>query len=106
MRGAIGTLLVGPYEADLVEHPEIEGAPHGTGDCFAAILTARLLAGEPAAGALAKACASVFTLVARAGRTRADELPIASEADALTHPVAEVHRRRLNEAPRKPQRGR
>lgn len=97
MTRAIGTLLVTADAAVQFEHPSIEGAPHGTGDLFAGLLTARLAEGHPTEAAVTRAVAGVFEMVARSVRGGADELAIAAEQDVLVHPLAQVSTRRIGE---------
>lgn len=98
MTRAVATLLVTADGATQFEHPLIEPAPHGTGDLFAGLLTARLGAGLATETAVHRAVAGVFELVARSTRAGADELILAVEQDRLVHPMAEVSLRRIGEA--------
>lgn len=95
MRNAIATLLVDGQIATLAEHSLIPGAPHGTGDMFAALMTAHLLMGMPAETAMARATSSVFEMVARSVKSGSDELQVAREQASLVSPVAMVQMRRL-----------
>lgn len=97
MTRSIGTLLVTADAATQFEHPLIEGAPHGTGDLFAGLLTARLAEGHPTEAATARAVAGVFEVVARSVRAGTDELALAAEQDRLVHPMAQVSTRRIGE---------
>lgn len=98
MTRSVGTLLVTADAATQFEHPLIEAAPHGTGDLFAGLLTARLAEGHPTEAATARAVASVFEMIARSARAGADELILAEEQDTLVHPMAQVSTRRIGEA--------
>lgn len=98
MTRSIGTLLVTADAATQFEHPLIEGAPHGTGDLFAGLLTARLAEGHPTEAATSRAVAGVFEMVARSVRAGCDELALAEEQDRLDHPMAMVSTRRIGEA--------
>lgn len=97
MNRSIGTLLVTADAAVQFEHPLIAAAPHGTGDLFAGLLTARLADGHATEAAVARAVASVFETVARSVRAGADELAIAAEQDVLAHPLAQISTRRIGE---------
>ena len=97
MTRAVATLLVTADSATQIEHPRIEGAPHGTGDLLAGLLAGRLARGEALEAALTRAVASVFDLVARSVRAGADELVIAEEQDVLVHSMASVSVRRIGE---------
>ena len=97
MRGAIGALSVSAREAILAEHAAVPDAPHGTGDLFAALLTAHMLAGANAEEALTRATSSVFDIIARTVRRGGDELLIAAEQTSLIRSLAMVRTRRIVE---------
>ncbi|MEQ1953742.1 pyridoxal kinase PdxY [Mesorhizobium sp. CN2-181] len=95
MAGGIGNLMLTRSEALLAEHRAIDKPPNGLGDLTAAVLLARLLAGQPAGKALQSTTASVFEILARTTKRGADELQIETDAQSLSHPMAMVHLRHL-----------
>ena len=95
MRQSIGVLLVDGPSSVLVEHGEVLGAPHGTGDVFAALLSVHLLAGLSLEAAAARASASVFEIVAHSVKAGSDELLLAQYQESLVAPMASVTTRRL-----------
>lgn len=95
MRDAAATLLVEGDVAVQAEHPHIAGAPHGTGDLFAALFLHGRLAGRPSAKALERATAATFDMAARAARAGADELPLGAEHDILATSLASVTLRQI-----------
>ena len=100
MAGAAATLLVEATAATQAEHPLLPGAPHGTGDLFAALLLSEWLAGTDPGRALDRTTAAVFDMVARSVRAGADELSLAAEQDVLEHSLAQVTLRRIGDARR------
>lgn len=98
MTRAVAALLVTADGATQIEHPRIDDAAHGTGDLFAALFAGRLALGDPLEQAAVKAVTSVFEVVARSARARADELRLPAEQDVLLHPMAQVQVRRIGEA--------
>ena len=68
--GGIGNLLLTPSEALLAEHRMIEKPPNGLGDLTAAVLLARLLAGQPVAKALQSTTAAVYRNPCAHGQAR------------------------------------
>jgi pyridoxine kinase len=84
--GEIGTLLVSAPDTVLARHRVVEGAPHGTGDLFAALYLGHRLNGLGAPDALQRAVASVLRLVEVAVAAGLDELPLAEGQDALVAP--------------------
>ena len=98
MTRSIATLLVTADAAVQIEHPRIDTAAHGTGDLLTALLAGRLALGQPLETAVTRAVTSVFEVVARSARARADELLLAAEQDVLLHPMAQVSVRRIGEA--------
>jgi pyridoxine kinase len=95
MKNAMGALAVDQGKAVLVEHTTIDGAPHGTGDLFSALLTSHRMAGAPLDAAVARATSSVFEIVARSVQAGSDELLIAREQSSLVSPMAMVQTRQL-----------
>ena len=91
------TLLVTADAATQIEHPKIDDAAHGTGDLLTALVAGRLALGQPLEAAVTRAVTSVFEVVARTARARADELRLAAEQDVLLHPMAQVSVRRIGE---------
>lgn len=103
MRGKIAVAAVTAADALVAEHPRVERAPSGTGDLFAAMLAARLLAGAPLETALAGAASTTFEIVARSAKAGDDELRLAAEQAAIQRPTAMVDVRRFAApAPRRP----
>lgn len=82
-RGETGALVVTPEAACLARHAEVSGAPHGTGDVFAALYLGHSLGGVAPAAALERACAGTLSAVEAAARADIDELPLAACQDAL-----------------------
>lgn len=95
MKNATGALAVRDGKAVLIEHASVDGAPHGTGDLFSALLTAHLLGGVALESAVARATSSVFEIVARSVQSGSDELLIAREQASLVSPMAMVQTRQL-----------
>ena len=93
--GGIGNLLVSRSEVLLAEHRMIEKPPKGLGDLTAALLMARLLAGQPSAAALQSATAAVYEVLARTAKRGGDELQLETDAQSLSHPMAMVELRHL-----------
>lgn len=100
MKNSTGVLAVRDGKATLVEHTRVDGAPHGTGDLFSALLTSHLMAGAALDAAVARATSSVFEVVARSVKAGSDELLIASEQASLVSPMAMVQSRQLAMAKR------
>ncbi|WP_068084073.1 pyridoxal kinase [Polycladidibacter stylochi] len=98
-RNSIANLLVSSQGAMAVEHAEVIGAPHGTGDLLAAIFMARVLSGSSEEVALKKATASTFELVARTVKMGSTELLYAGNQEPILQPLALVNERRIAEAP-------
>lgn len=95
MKNSMGALAVRDGKAILVEHTSVDGAPHGTGDLFSALLTSHMMAGAALDAAVARATSSVFEIVARSAKAGSDELLIASEQASLVSPMAMVQKRQL-----------
>lgn len=95
MEGGIGNLLVTRTEALLAEHRLVEKPPKGLGDLTAALLLARLVAGQPAAEALRSTTAAVYEVLARTARRGGDELQLETDAQSLADPAAPVELRSL-----------
>jgi pyridoxine kinase len=93
--GGIGNLLLTPSEALLAEHRIIDKPPKGLGDLTAAVLLARLLAGQPVAKALQSTTAAVYEILARTAKRGGDELQLETDAQSLSHPMAMVQLRHL-----------
>jgi pyridoxine kinase len=81
--GEIGVLVVTPDAVHLATHRFLAGAPHGTGDLFAALYLGHRLAGVPPAAAVERASSSVLALIEIATATGADEMPLAEGQDAF-----------------------
>ncbi|MEJ1159809.1 pyridoxal kinase [Prosthecomicrobium sp. N25] len=101
MARSVAALMVTEARAIQAEHPLVDGAPHGTGDLFAAAFLARVLGGAAPEAALERAAATVFDMVARSVRAGADELLLAPEQDVIAHSMASVSIRTVAE-PRRP----
>lgn len=99
-RNSVSNLLVGPGGAMAAEHGLVPDAPHGTGDLIAALFTARLLEGHGEEGALRRAAASTFELVARSVKQGSSELLLSSEQGSILGPMALVSSRRILDRPR------
>lgn len=95
MAGGTGNLLVTQTQALLAEHRTVERPPNGLGDLSAAVFLARLLAGQPAAKALQSTTASVYEILARTSKRGGDELQLETDAQSLSHPMAQVELRTL-----------
>lgn len=99
-RNSVSNLLVGPSGSLAAEHGLVVNAPHGTGDLFAALFTARLLEGHGEEGALKRAAASTFELVARSVKQGSSELLLPAEQSSLVGPMALVSSRRILDRPK------
>lgn len=99
-RNSACNLLVGPNGVLAAEHGLVPDAPHGTGDVFSALFTARLLERHGEEGALKRAAASTFELVARSVKQGSSELLLYSEQGSILGPMALVSSRRVLEKPR------
>lgn len=95
MKNSTGALAVRDGKSVLVEHTSVDGAPHGTGDLFSALLTSHMMSGATLDAAVARATASVFEVVARSAKAGSDELLIAQEQASLVSPMAMVQTRQL-----------
>lgn len=95
MKNSMGALAVRDGKATLVEHTIVDGAPHGTGDLFSALLTSHMMGGAALDAAVARATSSVFEVVARSAKAGSDELLIAQEQASLVSPMAMVQSRQL-----------
>lgn len=102
MRGRIATALVTPDDVLVAETMKVGGSHSGTGDVFAAIFIAGLLAGKGDEAALAHAAAGTFEIVARTDRTGIDEFHLPAEQASIARPMAEVTVRRFATARRSP----
>lgn len=88
--GKVAMLLVEPGGIHLATHDHVAGAPHGTGDLFAALYLAHRLDGAAPVSALERAASAVLAVVRVAAETCADELPLAAAQRALVAPPAGV----------------
>jgi pyridoxine kinase len=86
--GETGNLLVTPEWAELVAHPAVAHAPHGTGDLLAALYLGHRLRGAAPRDALERATSATFSLVELAAG--AAELPLAAGQDAVFAPPAGI----------------
>lgn len=78
--GEIGVLACDASGAQLALAPKVPGAFHGAGDVTAALLLARLLAGDAPAQAAAVATGATAVLAAEACRLGRDDLPVIAAA--------------------------
>jgi len=78
-----GVLVYDADDAWLIETPRLDVIANGAGDCFTAILLARMIAGAPIAEAAANAVSSVFGLLSRSD---GGELPIVAAQEELVAP--------------------
>ena len=95
MTGSTGNLLINAQETVMAEHRLVDGPTNGLGDLTAALFLARRLMGESHEKALRHTTAAVFETLARAAKRGSDELMLASDAGALSHPMAMVQMRRM-----------
>lgn len=86
--GETGNLLVTPERAELVAHPAVAHAPHGTGDLLAALYLGHRLGGAAPQEALERATSATLRLVELAAG--AAELPLAAGQDAFFEPPAGI----------------
>jgi len=84
--GETGNLLVTPQAAELIAHPAVAHAPHGTGDLLAALYLGHRLGAAAPGEALERATSATYRLVERAAG--AAELPLAAGQDAFLAPSA------------------
>lgn len=93
MRGRIAAALVTAEAMAVAETRRLDKVPNGTGDLFAALMTARLLAGDDDAAALSAAAAGTFEVIAQSVAAGSDELDLAACQAALVHPTVPVEMR-------------
>ena len=91
----IGNLWIGDGDPLVAEHPRVDSPPNGLGDLTAALLLARLMAGQGGREALRSTTASVFEVLAKTAAQSADELTLEECAPCLADPAAEVSLRPL-----------
>lgn len=94
---SLSTLLATPKGAFAVEHAEVDGVPHGTGDLLAALFLAQLLEGADDEAALAKAVSGTFEMAARSAKAGSDEQLLSEYQQAIVKPMAMVTSRRIIE---------
>jgi pyridoxine kinase len=95
MRNSTGNVLLSNKGALLAEHTLIENPPNGLGDLTSAMFLARILQQLPMHKALQVVTASVFEILGRAHRRKADELMLETDSSSLVQPMAMVHMRNL-----------
>ncbi len=95
MRNSTGNILLSPKGALLAEHSSIENPPNGLGDLTAALLLARILQAMPLNKALQVVTASVFEILGRSHRRKANELMLETDSASLIRPMAMVQMRNL-----------
>lgn len=91
--GSIANLLVTPDATLLATHGLVERPPNGLGDLTAAVLLARILAGQAPAQALRSTMSTVYEILDRTARRGGDELQIETDAQSLSTPTARVQTR-------------
>lgn len=69
-----------------IDHPAVDHPAYGAGDLFAALLLGRILRGEPAADAAARAASSVHAIIERTATAGSKDLRITGARDALVTP--------------------
>jgi len=82
----IGVLVRDNNDTWLIETPHLDVVANGAGDCFTAMMLARLVGGAPIAEAAAKAVSSIFGLLSRSD---GGELPIVTAQDEIVAPGRE-----------------
>ncbi|WP_246657523.1 pyridoxal kinase [Cohaesibacter sp. CAU 1516] len=87
--------------AIMAEHPIIPNPPNGTGDMVAALFLAYRLSGQSGEQALKRAASGILEVVSRSVRSGYADLEVARFGDRFTHPMAMVHMRMVNAAPRR-----
>ena len=105
LKGHLGALLVSHGGATMAEARAAPEAPNGTGDLFAALLTAHLARNIAVEDALKRAVGGVHGVALRSHRAGADQLLVAEEANELVAPSQPVSLRRLGDDPRTGRRG-
>jgi pyridoxine kinase len=93
--GGIATLCVHAEGADIATTPRVDVAVNGTGDSFAAIFLARLLATGDLGGALSQAASAVHALLVRTRAAGARELLLIDGQDDLVSPAPRFPARRI-----------
>ncbi len=96
-KNSLSTLLATPKGALAVEHAELEGVPHGTGDLLAALFLAAELEGADDETALARAVSGTFEMAARSAKAGSDEQMLTEHQHAIVRPVAMVSARHILE---------
>ena len=104
MKDRIAAALVTRDAVTIAETRRYDKVPNGTGDLFAALLTARLLEGADDETALSAAAAGTFEVIDRSVRAGSDELDLCLNQDAIVAPRAQVEVRRLGEGRARPTR--
>ncbi len=91
------TTLLQTAEATLaVQAPAFPGAPHGTGDLFAALFLGNYLTSADPAAALAHAAAATHDVIAAGHAAGADELLLVDMQDRLVEPELRLQVERLS----------
>jgi pyridoxine kinase len=96
LRNATGNILLHSGGAIMAEHTMVGVPPNGPGDLTAALFVAHCLAKLPVENALHKTTASVFEVLARAAKRKADELMLETDFSSLIRPMAMVQMRKLH----------
>ncbi|MDJ0931627.1 pyridoxal kinase [Breoghania sp.] len=94
---SLSTLLATPHSAFAVEHAEVDGVPHGTGDLLAALFLAELLQGSDDETALARTVSGTFEMAARSAKAGSDEQMLTEYQQTIVRPMAMVTSRRIME---------
>ena len=82
----IATLAVAEGGTWLARTPMLRGAPHGTGDLFAAVFLGRYLEGREVSAALSHAVSATFAVVSASLEAGTDELDLIAAQDELVAP--------------------
>ncbi len=90
-----------PGTALMAEHPIIPNPPNGTGDMVAALFLAYRLSGQSGEKALKHAASGILEVVSRSVRSGYADLEVARFGDRFTHPMAMIHLRMVDAAPRR-----
>lgn len=86
-RGRLSILGADSAGAWRIEHPAIDHPAYGAGDLFAALLLGRLLSGEPAADAAARAASAVHAVIERTAAADSKDLQVVGARDTLVAPA-------------------
>jgi pyridoxine kinase len=96
LKNSTGNILLHSGGAVMAEHSLVGDPPNGLGDLTAALFVAHHLHKTPLEAALQKTTSSVFEVLARAAKRRADELTLETDFASLIRPMAMVQMRQLH----------